>query len=92
MAISPSAVAFCLSRPLQWQVHCHVFARGGFAIVVGFLHGFYVVKQLHVRICFKITPFAELVCKRSPIRAICHYCKIKIKNQAVSKSKRQNPF
>ena len=71
MTISPSAVAVCLSRQLQWRVHCHVFARDGFAIVVGVLHGFYVVKQPHVGICFKIAPFAELVCKRSPIRAIC---------------------
>ena len=61
LPFSPAAVASPLPRVCTGRF-CHCCWR--FAWI-------YVVKQPHVGICFKTAPFAELVCKRSPIRAIC---------------------
>ena len=47
-----------------------MFARGDFAIIVGILHGFYIIKQPYVKICFKTVSFAKLICKRNLLMLI----------------------
>ena len=61
LPFSPTAVASPLPR---------LCARDDFVIIVGVLHGFYVVKQSYVEICFKTTLFSKLVCKRNPLKVI----------------------
>jgi len=55
LPFSPTAVASPLPR---------LCARDDFVIIVGVLHGFYVVKQSYVEICFKRAPFLKISLKK----------------------------